>query len=87
MKLLVQTKGDYVLYDLTERQMIAAHRPSVVTVTPFITNHRGGKLEVIEELADEATDEMLADAKDLDEALKALPRPAPKVPKNSKPKD
>lgn len=81
MKLLVQTKGDYALYDLVGRQVIAAHRPSVVTETTFITTQRGGKIEVLEELLDEADDETLNEATDLAAALKALPRPAPTAPK------
>lgn len=88
MKLLVQTTGDFALYDLATRQVIAAHRPSVVSNSPFIQNHRGTKLQVLETLADDATDAALADAKDIEAAIKALPRAAAPEPKKpAKPKD
>lgn len=77
MKLLVQTNGEYGLYDLNGRQEVAAFRPSVVTRTSFIDIHRGGKLTVLEELADEADDTALALATNDDElkaAIAALPR-------------
>lgn len=77
MKLLVQTNGDYGLYDMNGRQSIAAFRPTVVTRTAFVDNQRGNKLTVIEELADEATDDALAEARDeaeLKAAVAALPR-------------
>lgn len=89
MKLLVQTTGDFALYDLAARQVIAAHRPTVVTNTAFIQNHRGTKLQVLDTLADSASDAALADATDLEAAIKALPRapaPEPKKP-HHKPKD
>jgi hypothetical protein len=85
VKLLVQSIGNHTLLDLYGHQEIAAERPSVVTRTPFIDVNRGRKLEVLEELADEATDEPLAAAQNDDElaaALAALPRrekPEPKV--------
>lgn len=75
MKLLVQTTGNFGLYDLIGRQEVAAYRPSVVTDTPFITRHKGSRLEVLEVLAKTADDSMLANATDLEAAIKALPRP------------
>lgn len=83
MKLLVQTKGNYALHDLLGQQTVQAYRPTVVTATAFIESHRAGKLEVIEELADEASDAVLAVAKDeaeLAEAIKGLPRPVKRDP-------
>lgn len=80
MKLLVQSIGNHALLDLYGRQEIAASRPSVVTRTVFIDVNRGRKLEVLEELADDASDEALAAATNADElqaAIDALPR-APK---------
>lgn len=77
MKLLVQSIGSHILFDLYGRQEIAAERPTVVTRTPFIDVNRGRKLEVLEELADEATDEDLAaatNAEELEAAIAALPR-------------
>lgn len=77
MKLLVETNGDYSLYDMQGLQVIAAYRPSVVKKTAFIELHRGGKLTVIDELADEAEDSMLdsvTGAEELAAAIAALPR-------------
>lgn len=77
VKLLVQTNGAYVLYDMNGRQTVAAFRPSVVTRTAFIDLQRGSKLTVLEELADEATDATLAAAtneEELKAAIEALPR-------------
>lgn len=78
MKLLVETTGNFALHDTLGRQTVEAFRPCVVEGTPFIESHRGGKLKVIEALADDASDADLAAAKDEDElleALEALPRP------------
>lgn len=75
MKYLVETNGDYGLMDLFGGQHIAADRPSVVRNTGFIETQKGSKLTVLEILADEATDEMLANAEDLEAAIADLPRP------------
>lgn len=78
MKLLVQSIGNHTLLDLYGSQQIAAERPTVVTRTSFIDVNRGRKLEVLEELADDASDEALAEATTADElvaAIEALPRP------------
>lgn len=77
MKLLVQTKGNYALHDLIGRQTVQAYRPCVVTNNAFIEAHRAGKLEILEELADEATDATLAAARNEEElkaAIADLPR-------------
>ena len=79
MKLLVQSIGNHYLHDTYGRQGVAAFRPCVVTRTTFIDVNRGRKLEVLEELADEASAESLAEAKsayELAAAIAALPRPA-----------
>lgn len=89
MKLLVQTNGDYALQDLFGGQVVQAFRPSVVTRTPFIEANRGGKLTVLEELDDEASDAMLAEAKtedDLKAAIEALPRKEKPAVKTAAPK-
>ena len=79
MKLLVETPGNFALHDTLGRQTVEAFRPCVVVGTSFIESHRGGKLKILETLADEATDDTLAAAKNDDElleALEALPRPS-----------
>lgn len=78
MKLLVETTGTFALHDTIGRQTVEAFRPCVVTKTPFIESQVGLKLKVVEPLADDASDEALAAAKDEDElleAIEALPRP------------
>ena len=84
-KLLVETNGDYSLYDLLGRQTIESYRPTVVTQTGFITRMRDDRLTVLEKLADDASDEALAEARNAEElaaAIEALPRPAkPAAPK------
>jgi hypothetical protein len=83
VKLLVETLGNYGLYDLYGQQEVRPNRPTVVTRTPFIDVNRGAKLTVLEELADDASDEALAAAtsdEELEAAIAALPRakkPAP----------
>lgn len=75
-----------MLLDLYGAQEVAAERPTVVTYTNFIGNNRGTRLEVIEELDEEATDAALAAAKNPDElaaAIAALPRPAKPEPKSA----
>lgn len=77
MKLLVETTGDFGLYDLASGQEVEAHRPTVVKKTPFIQTKIGSRLTVLEELGDDAEDEALAaaaNAKELAAAIKALPR-------------
>lgn len=84
MKLLVQSIGNHTLLDLYGQQQVAAERPTVVTRTSFIDVQRGRKLEVLEELADEASDEALAaatNAKELEAAIADLPRPPKPAPK------
>lgn len=91
MKLLVQSIGNQMLLDLFGQQQVAAHRPSVVKRTTFIDLQRGRKLEVLEELADDASDASLALATneaELAAAIEALPRaakPEPKVAPAPKP--
>jgi hypothetical protein len=78
VKLLVETTGQFALHDTIGRQTVEAFRPCVVTSTPFIESNRAGKLNVIEALADDASDADLAAAKNDDElleAIEALPRP------------
>ena len=86
MKLLVQTSGDFGLYDMALGQDIAASRPSVVERSSFVTNQVGlGRLEILEALADEASDAPLAAARteaELKAALDKLPRPAAPAPKS-----
>lgn len=74
MKLLVETTGNFALLDIGGRQTVESYRPCVVTNTPFIESHRAGKLKILEVLADEASDQSLANAKDLKAAIAALPR-------------
>lgn len=81
MKLLVETKGEYAIQDLIGRQIVEAYRPCVVEKTAFIGSMIGYKLNVLDELSDEADDKPLADAKDLDAAIAALPRAAKPTPK------
>lgn len=83
MKALVETIGNQMLQDLFGRQQVEAYRPTVVTMTGFLENLRGTKLRVIEELADDASDEALALARNEEElaaAIKALPRPGKTPP-------
>lgn len=78
MKLLVETTGDFMLHDTIGRQQVEAFRPCVVNGTSFIESHRGGKLKILEQLAEDASDEALAAAttdEELLEAIEALPRP------------
>lgn len=89
MKLLVQTNGEFGLYDLLGRQEIHAYRPCVVEATPFINVNIGAKLTVLEELADEASDAELAAAgtdEALEAAIAALPRREKPAPKAAAPK-
>jgi hypothetical protein len=89
MKLLVETTGNFGLYDLAARQVIQANRPTVVENTSFIQVNRGGKLTVLEILADDASDAPLQMAKDSTElaaAIAELPRPAKPEPKTVEPK-
>ena len=79
MKYLVETTGDFCLYDLNGAQVVQAHRPTVVESTPFIERMAGDRLTKLETLADDASDAALAAARhedELDEAIEALPRPA-----------
>lgn len=87
MKVLVETTGDFCLHDLLGNQVIEAYRPTVVELTPFVTNLRGVRINVLEDLADDASDAELAlagtDAA-LEAAIAKLPRrekPAPKAAK------
>lgn len=89
MKLLVETTGNFALYDLMANQVIQAGRPSVVTNTNFIQAHRGTKLTVLEILADDASDSELAvttNSLELEAAIAALPRPEKAEPKTVEPK-
>lgn len=85
MKYLVETLGDYGLFDLFGRQEVAAHRPTVVVPTAFIEGQKGRKLRVLAVLDDAADDAALAKAKDekeLEAAIAALPTeegPKPKA--------
>lgn len=86
MKYLVETRGEYELFDLFGRQTVSAYRPSVVRHTPFIDNMKGLKLNVIEILADDAEDTALAAAanpEDLAKAIAALPRPTVEATKGT----
>jgi hypothetical protein len=88
MKLLVETTGNFGLYDLNARQVIQANRPTVVGNTPFIQANRGTKLTVLEILADDASDAGLQMAKDsieLEAAIADLPRPPKPEPKTAEP--
>lgn len=73
-----------MLHDTLGKQTVEAFRPCVVTATSFIEGHRGGRLNLIEKLDDDATDATLAAATNDDElleAIEALPRPkADKAP-------
>ena len=71
-KLLVETNGNFCLHDTLGRQTVEAYRPTVVNATAFIESHRGGKISVLEELAEDASDATLAKAKDAEELEKAL---------------
>lgn len=76
MKYLVETNGDFALCDMGANQVIQAFRPTVVEDSPFIQNMRGFRLTILTELADEASDTALAEARDEDElavAIAALP--------------
>jgi hypothetical protein len=78
VKVLVETLGDFSLLDVNGRQTIQAFRPTVADLTAFVERHRGTRLTVLETLADDASDESLALAKNEDEiyaAIEALPRP------------
>lgn len=89
MKLLVETTGNFGLYDLQHRQVIQANRPTVVENTNFIQVNRGGKLQVLEILADDASDaglQMATDSIELEAAIAALPRPVKAEPKTAEPK-
>jgi hypothetical protein len=74
VKYLVETMGDYGLLDVFGGQEVAPFRPSVVRPTSFIEAQKGSKLKVLELLSDEADDETLARATNLEEAIAALPR-------------
>lgn len=89
MKLLVETNGNYALYDLMARAVIQANRPTVVENTNFIQLQRGTKLTVLEVLGDDASDSELQVAKNAEElkaAIANLPRPAKAEPKTVEPK-
>lgn len=87
MKYLVETNGDYALYDLLENQVIQAFRPTVVKDTPFIQNMRGFRLTILSELEDSASDAALAAARDEDELATAIAKlPTREVKPTQKPK-
>lgn len=90
MKYLVETTGEFMLVDPTTRQEVQAHRPSVISPTPFFENQLGKKLTKLKVLSNEADDTMLAAArteKALQAAIQELPEevpaeaPAPAAPK------
>jgi hypothetical protein len=77
LKYLVQTPGPFSLNDLMGEQNIKAHRPTVVTSTPFVESMLGRRLDKLEVLADDASDEALDEAstpEELEAAIAALPR-------------
>lgn len=77
MKYLVETTGNFMLFDFFASQEVQAHRPTVVKATQFIENHLGKKLKKLDALTDEASDTGLAKAKNAEElkaAIDALPR-------------
>lgn len=78
MKILVETTGEFDVLDLMGKQVVHSYRPCVVELTPYIDAQLGGNLRRLEVLTDEASDESLATAKDLDAAVAALPRPEAK---------
>lgn len=98
MKLLVETTADFMLMDMGGSQEIQAHRPAVVTKTPFInTRTADGQLDVLAQLSDEATDAEFAkywvESEDRDLAIAAFadafspePRAQPKTPQRGKAK-
>lgn len=84
MKYLVETPGDFGLHDLMGGQTVKAHRPTVVTSTPFIERMFGTRLTKLEVLADDATDTDLQLAKneaELEDAIADLPRAPKAAPK------
>lgn len=79
-KYLVESINGAYLHDMFGGQGVNAHRPCVVSATPFIENMRGSKLKVLAELADDASDDILAAAKtdeELAEAIELL-KPTPR---------
>ncbi|MES0134505.1 hypothetical protein NKJ88_06015 [Mesorhizobium sp. M0016] len=59
MKILCETNGEFQLIDFGNGgNIVAAHRPSVVSGSPFISARAAlGQIKVLGNLADEATDE------------------------------
>lgn len=58
MKMLAETKGDFMFLDLSVGQRINSHRPSVVVVTDFLNARIGlGHIIKVADVPDEATDE------------------------------
>lgn len=48
MKHLVETSGDFMLYDIGTKSYIPHNRPAVIEVTPFISERIGkGELNII----------------------------------------
>jgi hypothetical protein len=85
MKLLVQTTGHFALRDTSNGQVIHSSRPTVVDLTPFVDERIGTKLDLLDVLADDASDQMLRVAPDLKAAIDALPRPKPEPEPEEKP--
>lgn len=58
MKNLVETTGDFMLVDRQQGLEIQSYRPAVAERTQFVDIHLGsGRLRVLSQLRDEATDE------------------------------
>lgn len=58
MKVLAETKGDYQLYDFSTGGMVAAHRPSVVSMSTFLQDRVGREqVRIFGELKSEASDD------------------------------
>lgn len=60
MKQIVQTTGDFQLYLPYPEHYAHAHRPSVVATSTFFEQHAAaGRIQVLGQVSDEATDEEL----------------------------
>lgn len=58
---VVETAGDFMLQDVSANQVVEAHRPSLVRITPFITQRLDNRqLSIVENDVDEKyTDEQV----------------------------
>lgn len=89
-KLLVETTGDFQLVDYSRQvhNLIPAHRPAVVDATVFVQNNvANGRLKVLGEVAEKATDadfeDTLKNSKNVNMAVDAFKsefdtKPAPR---------